>query len=103
MALLDASPKGATFRNYGDSEAQFIADEAHLNCQACGGSGHIEDSPKGGSEAAKPYQVPPLCDFCRKRPGQHSNVDGVRFCQPCGEEWRKADAQAQAGDAEVQP
>ncbi|MCG8275369.1 hypothetical protein [Stenotrophomonas sp. NLF4-10] len=51
LALIDGSPKATTFRNYGDSEAQFIADEAHLNCPARGGSGHVEDSPKGGSEA----------------------------------------------------
>ena len=50
-ALLDASPKGATFPNDGNSEAQFIADGERLNCPACGGSGHVEDSPKGGSEA----------------------------------------------------
>ncbi|MFC6351279.1 hypothetical protein H7691_06500 [Stenotrophomonas sp. CW117] len=51
LALIDASPKGATFHNDGNSEAQFIADEARLNCPSCGGSGHVEDSPKGGSEA----------------------------------------------------
>ncbi|SBV37807.1 hypothetical protein STPYR_12750 [uncultured Stenotrophomonas sp.] len=51
LALIDASPKGATFHNDGNSEAQFTADEARLNCPSCGGSGHVEDSPKGGSEA----------------------------------------------------
>jgi len=49
--LIDASPKGATFPNDGNSEAQFIADGERLNCPACGGSGHVEDSPKGGSDA----------------------------------------------------
>ena len=32
------------FQNQGDSEDQFIADSGHLNCPACGGSGHIEDT-----------------------------------------------------------
>ena len=49
--MIDASPKVATFHNDGNSEAQFITDEARLNCPSCGGSGHVEDSPKGGSEA----------------------------------------------------
>ncbi len=49
LHLGDASTKGVTFRNYGDSEAQFIADGERLNCPACGGSGHIDDSPKGGA------------------------------------------------------
>lgn len=48
---IDASSKGATFPNDGNSEAQFVADGERLNCPACGGSGHVEDSPKGGSEA----------------------------------------------------
>lgn len=51
LDLIDASPKGATFPNDGNSEAQFIADGERLNCPACGGSGHVEDSPKVGSEA----------------------------------------------------
>jgi|SRR6478752_3312933 len=32
------------FVNLGDSEANFIADAEHLNCQACGGSGHVDDA-----------------------------------------------------------
>ncbi len=51
LDMIDASPKGATFPNDGNSEAQFVADGERLNCPACGGSGHVEDSPKGGSEA----------------------------------------------------
>ncbi|MGE8218585.1 MAG: hypothetical protein ACN6OU_02380 [Stenotrophomonas acidaminiphila] len=54
LALIDASPKGATFPNDANSEAQFIGDGERLNCQVFGGSGHVEDSPKGGSEASAP-------------------------------------------------
>lgn len=49
---IDASPKGDTFHNDGNSEAQFIADETRLNCPSCGGSGHVEDSPKGALHVA---------------------------------------------------
>lgn len=61
--LADASPKGATFPNDGNSEAQFIADEARLNCPSCGGSGHVEDSPKGGSEHV-PDELPAFLRWC---------------------------------------
>lgn len=36
---------GPYFANKGDSEAQFIADGENLDCQACGGSGHVGDIP----------------------------------------------------------
>lgn len=49
--MIDASPKGVTLHNDGSSEAQFIADTERLNCPACGGSGHVDDTPKGGSDA----------------------------------------------------
>ena len=52
-ALIDANPKGVTLRNDGSSEAQFIADSESLNCPACGGSGHIDDSHKDGSTDAQ--------------------------------------------------
>lgn len=55
-ALIDASPKGATFPNDGNSEAEFIADGERLNCPACGGSGHVDDSPKGGIEAVAAWE-----------------------------------------------
>lgn len=53
--LIDASPKGVTMHNDGSSEAQFIADAERLNCTVCGGSGHVDDSPKGGSNVVSEY------------------------------------------------
>lgn len=41
-----------SFVNQGDSEANFIADGEHLNCPACGGSGHVDDAqPQQPAEA----------------------------------------------------
>lgn len=42
------------FVNAGDSEAQFIADSRDLNCPACGGSGHVDDSAPAGSGEVHP-------------------------------------------------
>ena len=53
--LIDASPKGVTMHNDGSSEAQFIADAERLNCTVCGGSGHVDDTPKGGSNVVSEY------------------------------------------------
>lgn len=50
------------FVNAGDSEAQFIADSRDLNCPACGGSGHVDDSaPAGSGEVAD--DVMKIADF----------------------------------------
>lgn len=95
--LIDASPKGATFHNDGNSEAQFIADEAHLNCPACGGSGHVEDSPKGGSRGRY---------FCGGPEG-HFFCDDLKLARDLVNEYDKGDdwtiTGLQASDAEARP
>lgn len=54
-AKIDTSPKGVTMHNDGSSEAQLIADAERLNCTVCGGSGHVDDTPKGGSNVVSEY------------------------------------------------
>lgn len=109
--VLDANPKGATFPNDGNSEAQFIADGERLNCPACGGSGHVEDSPKGGSEARDAARYRWLRDLSGNAP---DDTPSVTVFEKDRDSWwyidgPKLDAaidaamQAQAGDAEVQP
>lgn len=55
LPLIDTSPKGVTMHNDGSSEAQFIADAERLNCTVYGGSGHVDDTPKGGSNVVSEY------------------------------------------------
>lgn len=55
FAMLSAAPQqheAFAFVNQGDSEANFITDGEHLNCPACGGSGHVDDAqPQQPAEA----------------------------------------------------
>lgn len=101
-ALIDASPKGTTFPNDENSEAQFIGDGERLNCQVFGGSGHVEDSPKGGSEA-RDAVLTELVEAISAFKGKRGAFMALGAQDARTIRLWSALAKAQAGIAEVQP
>lgn len=69
------------FVNRGDSENNFVADGEHLNCPACGGSGHVDDvQPQQPAEAVA-VDDDKIIEIARKcfLPHERSAYDKMTF------------------------